>query len=445
MFQSIRIAVRNITRQKKRSILLGSAVAFGFLVISLVNGFTAGIVGTTKENFAHTFGGHIYITGSSVSRMGSEISLIADDKAAEKAIASLGTKVASVHHRSGVNGTMYFGTNNRSIKLEGVDFADEGDFASSVEISRGSLADIGKEGSLILPDDTAKKLGAEIGETVIYKASTITGQQNVGEFTLIATTVSGGLLPIETGYTGKAVLNALIGLDASSFQKINVYLKDVEGVNAAAAGIYAALAREAPVESRISDDQGGGISMMKRMMGMGSVKSVAKADQWTGTKFALTTIEDIMKPVMSLVTILNTIAFAVFIVLLLIIGVGILNSYRMIMIERTSEIGTMRAIGVQKKGIRDIFLFEAVTVSAAGALAGFVLALIVSAILSLVNFGNASIFSVFLAKGHFAFSLSVLDSLTNLLILCVMSLAAVYLPARKAANLLPAEALRASY
>lgn len=246
MYQAIRIAVRNIFRQKKRSILLGGAVAFGFLVITLINGFTAGMVATTKDNFSHTFGGHIYITGTEISSLGTELSMITDDSTARSAIAILGDRVASVHQRSRTNGTLYFGTIERSVKLEGIDFADEKDFRSSIEISRGNLDDLEKPESLVLPDDTAKKLGAEIGETIIYKTQTVTGQQNLTEFTLIATTVSGGIMALDTGYAEKAALNAVIGLDVSSFQKINVYLKDVGDIKAATDTLYAELSRLGP-------------------------------------------------------------------------------------------------------------------------------------------------------------------------------------------------------
>jgi len=180
-------------------------------------------------------------------------------------------------------------------------------------------------------------------------------------------------------------------------------------------------------------------------MGMGSLKSVSKADSWSGTKYAFSTIEDLMQPVLSLVSILDMISFGVFLVLLIIIGVGILNSYRMVMIERTAEIGTMRAIGVQKSGIREIFMVEAVSVSALGALTGFFLALTISAVLSVFDFGSTGFLSIFLAKGHFNFDVSLTEGVKNFLIICLMSLGAVYLPARTAANLEPAEALRATY
>ena len=42
---------------------------------------------------------------------------------------------------------------------------------------------------------------------------------------------------------------------------------------------------------------------------------------------------------------MKTIGLAIFIILLVITMVGITNTFRMIMIERTQEIGTMRPLG----------------------------------------------------------------------------------------------------
>jgi putative ABC transport system permease protein len=135
----------------------------------------------------------------------------------------------------------------------------------------------------------------------------------------------------------------------------------------------------------------------------------------------------------------------VFVVLMVIIMVGIMNSYRMVLMERTAEIGTMRAIGVQRGGIRDIFLLEALTITVLGAAGGFLLSLVVMGVSSFINFGGASFFSMFLAKGHLSIAIQPSAILRNFLILCAMNLLAAYFPARAAARLNPASALQATY
>ena len=247
MNQSIRIAVRNVSRQLKRTLLLGGAVAFGFFVITLVDGFTGGIVATVKDNFSNAFGGHLYLSGAVVSERGSEIGIIEDDRAVLEALDAIRDKVASVHRRSSGRATLYFGTKERAQRIEGVDFADEPDFAGKLEISAGSLEALNESGSLVLPEDTARKLGVAVGESLLLKTETVTGQQNLGEATLIATTPDSGLFGVGRGYMRKTDLNVLIGLSGDKYQTINIHLNDVEDSEEAAAAFYAALALRAPV------------------------------------------------------------------------------------------------------------------------------------------------------------------------------------------------------
>ena len=50
--QIMLIAFRNVVRQLKRSLLLGGAVAFGFFIFTLINGFTGGLINTVEVNVA---------------------------------------------------------------------------------------------------------------------------------------------------------------------------------------------------------------------------------------------------------------------------------------------------------------------------------------------------------------------------------------------------------
>ena len=64
MSMTLKVASRNIFRQKKRTFLLAGAIAFGMLVITLINAFTGGLVENIRENIADIFGGHVFITGT---------------------------------------------------------------------------------------------------------------------------------------------------------------------------------------------------------------------------------------------------------------------------------------------------------------------------------------------------------------------------------------------
>ena len=93
-----------------------------------------------------------------------------------------------------------------------------------------------------------------------------------------------------------------------------------------------------------------------------------------------------MEPVEAVVTVIDAISLGIFLVLLLIIMVGITNTFRMVLIERVKEIGTMRAFGMQQNTVKAIFLLEALFLGLFGGLAGLVGASLVMVVLSFVSF-----------------------------------------------------------
>lgn len=62
------------------------------------------------------------------------------------------------------------------------------------------------------------------------------------------------------------------------------------------------------------------------------------------------------------------------------------NTMSMAVVERTAEIGTLRAMGLRRSGIRRLFLTEGILLGIVGAALGVVLALVVSAILNHAGF-----------------------------------------------------------
>ena len=122
--------------------------------------------------------------------------------------------------------------------------------------------------------------------------------------------------------------------------------------------------------------------------------------------------------------------------------VGILNTFRMTMFERIREIGTMRAIGMQRSQVRNLFLLEALFLALGGVVVGLVVALIVMGIVSLFNLGVDTPLFMILKNGHFSFKVPLTRGISNILIIAALTLAAAYLPARAAARLEPAQALR---
>ncbi len=442
---TVKIAVRNITRQKKRSILLGSAIAFGVMIIILINGFTGGLNETMKENFTSLMGGHVYINGQEVLESGKVVNIIGDTDLLNKALDPVRDKIAEIHVRDETGRSeIIFGSKSAALILYGVNWDDEKLLKNTLIIKDGSFDALSDPKSIVIPDSVASKLGVKPGETVLVRLDTVTGQRNVGDFTVGAITKDPtGFSFVSAGYADISYLGELLGLKKGEFQYMNLYLKDIEQMDQVAASLTDTLKKIALVKDKESEDSKN--EAHQRGMGFMMRGSTKSQEHWKGTKFSITTLNDVMEPVLQMIRILNIISVVLFVILLIITMVGLLNTFRMVLIERTREIGTMRAIGMQKKDIRNIFIMEALFLSLAGAAAGLVLALISMAVVGSITFHPQSSLGFFLLNQHLQFITSVKDILRIIAILSGMTLLAVYLPARRAARLGIADALRAKY
>jgi len=102
-------------------------------------------------------------------------------------------------------------------------------------------------------------------------------------------------------------------------------------------------------------------------------------------------------------------------------------------VERTKEIGILRAIGAQKKDIRRMFMIEASILGVTGGIFGVIFAIIVSVATNEIT--KISLETTLVSYHVFYYFLGILLSL-------VVSILAGIAPAIKAANLDPVEALR---
>jgi putative ABC transport system permease protein len=121
---------------------------------------------------------------------------------------------------------------------------------------------------------------------------------------------------------------------------------------------------------------------------------------------------------------------------------AVVNTMTMNVMERTNEIGTIRALGMRRRGIRLQFVAEGLIIGALGASAGIILAIVAAFIVNHGGFtwtppGNASAvpFRVTL------FGRPILALATWVALIVVATLAAL-MPANRAAKLPVVDALR---
>jgi len=431
-----RIAARNLLRQKKRTTLLAGAIAFGIMIVTLINGFAGSFIQNVSENFAYLMGGHVFISGSEYTESGKRISVIRDDSVIMQALSESGQKWSSLQKTSETMATLVLKAKHKPKPHR----HRPGPLSDAQRAPRPRQWKLGQPRMAKrhhpLPE-RCKKLNALPGDTVVAQFQTVTGQNNIGEFRLAAVTVDSSFIGSIMTYVQLDYLNSLIGLGKNEYMSLGIMLDQLERSDAFATSLYTSMkGMGLQLFERSTQDENGAMTPFQAMIGS------QNSEEWTGTQYRVFTVDDVLAQAKQIVVALDTASVAILIVLFAIVMIGISNSFRMAMYERIREIGTMRAVGVQRNEIRSMFLYEALFLALAGAVVGIILALVVMAILGLITFDPQSPVFLILKRGHLSFYLPPLRALGNIAIIAALTLVAVYAPANAAAKMPPAEALR---
>ncbi len=169
----------------------------------------------------------------------------------------------------------------------------------------------------------------------------------------------------------------------------------------------------------------------------GEVDKVSLAiEEAFDNKVTAFSIKFIQEMVNTFLRTLNTVLGGISAISLFVAGIGIMNTMLISVMERTREIGVMKAIGAKKRDIMLIFISEAVLIGIIGSVIGVIVGIASShlfgSVVSAMLFGGEAVepyISVWLILLGLAFGVSV-------------SVAFALFPAYKAAKLQPVEALR---
>ena len=431
---TLRIAVRNLNRQKKRSFLLGGAIAFGVLVITLVNGFAGGFVANIRQNVSQLFAGHLFIQGYEKTASGRLVALLRDDRELRRILAAQELAAVSIARRSELEAALIFAGESVQQQVVGVDWQESAFLLDRLALRAGSVEQLlAHPNAVVLNENVAAQLNVAVGDTMLVQSQTATGQQNVGEFLLAATTVDTGLFSGISAYAHRSYVNELLNIAPDAYVTLGILLQDMDAMDAEGDRLYAALAAELDMTARFEGQDG-----------FRDVRRELLQAEWEGTRYQFTTINDFLAGINNVARTMRIIGAVVAAILFIIVAVGITNTFRMVVYERTREIGTMRALGLQRAQARRLFLVEAVLLALGGAVAGLVLAVIARYFLQLIDLGTDSPLFIFLADGHLSFPVDPRFLAGYLLAVAATTLLAALFPANRAARLDPASALRSA-
>ncbi len=184
------------------------------------------------------------------------------------------------------------------------------------------------------------------------------------------------------------------------------------------------------------------ISMMYVLVESGfDVSEVAQdiedtlSDELDDDEFAVETMEQLLEAVNNILAMVQALFVGVASIALLVGGVGIMNTMYTSVLEKTREIGIMKAVGARNSNVLTVFMFESGLLGLAGGVLGVTLGLSIAK-------GVEYVVQQYFALDMLRVSLSpvlIIGALTFSFLLGTIS---GILPAKRAANMNPVDALR---
>jgi len=434
----LKIANRNVNRQKKKSNMLTFAIAFGTMVIILIESLTSGFSTNIENGITSSLGGHIYISGDEMLESGKIVSKISDFDILQSSIDAVDPSlIKNYQKRSNVRGTLIFHSQSTSTTTVGVDWSKEQSLKKDLVLTEGSIDGIENPENIILSQDAFDDLNVNIGDDVVFSFQTVSGQENVGHFIVIGVAQSNSLIGVSSNYVSIEGLNELIGLEDGEYQSLTIELNDVNDIDSVQATIESSIEKMGGTLPIESDEEEDFISSRMSMF-------ANDVDQvWDGTRFTISNLNDYTEAAISILNIIDVIAYVIFFIMLLITMVGLINTFRLIMNERVLEIGTMRAMGLQKRDVKKLFNIEGILIALKGVPYGLIAELVLTRIASLfmINPSRGAL-SLILKDNHLYFPINVGFIVAVAVLVTSISLFAVSRPVNSALKKSVADELR---
>jgi putative ABC transport system permease protein len=442
MYTFFIIALRNLVQAKRRTLLLGSAIAFVSLLLLLLLSISKGVSDRLIEASTLTSTGHVNIAGFFKQRANSATPLITNREQIRKLVQDNVQGLAMVTDRArgwgrliGTGGS--FNTGLNGVILEESAFLKEVKLAEQSEYKKdgsnkilGDISNFGQPNTILIFAGQAKKLGVDVGDTLTFITEANGGQANSVDLTVSAIARDMGFLSNFSVFVPRQTVLDLDRRGPDTTGAVWIYLKDISRSTEVRQQLEGVLSKAG--FTILEHDPRPFFFKFQKIVGQ----------DWRGLRLDLTTWDDEVSFINWIVTSLNGLSVFLVAILGLIIATGIANSMWMTVRERTKEIGTLRAIGMQKPQVRTLFMIEASLLGLLGALAGCILGIVLVSIINVANIpiSNAGL-RVFLMTDVVTLALRPAHLITALVFLPLLTAMAAFYPSLKASQMRPVQAL----
>ena len=386
MGQLFLIAFRNLVHHGRRTLLLGGALMGVTTLLVLLLGILNGIRSTILESATTLMTGHVNVGGFFKVTAGAAAPVVTHYPEIEAVIRKAVPELDYVTQRGRGWAKVVSDTGSIQSGVGGIDILHEPRFRKVIQVKQGSLDGLAQPGTILIFDQQAEKLGVRVGDQLTLSAYTLRGVANTVDVRVAAIARNVGLLSTWNTFVPDSTLRSLYQLNDQATGALFLYLKDVKQVPQVQERLRTALAQA-------------GYQMMEPDPRAFFFKfDTVNREGWTGQKLDVTTWEDEISFIEWTITAITWLSYTLIGILLVIIVVGLMNTMWITIRERTREIGTLRAIGMQRARVMAMFMIEAFTLALTATLAGTVLGVGLCALLNLAHLHAPLALQLFLMR-----------------------------------------------
>jgi len=386
MGQLFLIAVRNLVTHRRRTLLLGGAIMGVTTLLVLLLGLLNGIRSTILESATTLMTGHVNVGGFFKVTAGAGAPVVTHYPEILELVRKEVPELDYVTQRGRGWAKVVSDTGSLQSGIGGIDILHEPGFRRVIQVKEGSLDGLSQPGTILIFDEQAQKLGVRVGDQLTLSAYTLRGVANTVDVRIVAIARNVGLLSSWNTFVPDSTLRGLYQMNDQATGALFLYLKDVKQVPRVQERLRTTLTR-AGYQLMDPDPRAFWFKF-----------ETVNREGWTGQKLDVTTWEDEISFIQWTVTAITWLSYTLIGILLVIIVVGLMNTMWISIRERTREIGTLRAIGMQRARVLAMFMIEAFTLASTATLVGAALGVGLCALLNLAHLQAPLALQLFLMR-----------------------------------------------
>jgi ABC-type lipoprotein release transport system permease subunit len=410
------LSCKYLLRYRRRYLFLALALGIGFCIVTVIVTQKDGMVESVYQTAQSHYAGDIVFEGIDKNSGRKSHMDFGTASAVVKAVDDSGISYTRIVKRTILTSYEKLYYNGASLDLKytvGIDGDNERDYLASLKWRDGVYDEPGPD-TIYISAPIAARLGAVRGDSLILEVLTCYDQKNTGTLIIGGIIEDSSLFGFYKIYVSRKTLNNLVRFEEEDATHVGVFLSQKNRVEGAREAVYDRLKTMVNVSDLPHDRDSW---------------ATEKEESWDGIRIFPLTVEVYLSEVSQILQALNLLTYFLYVVMLLIILVSAIVTYRLILHERIRELGTMRAIGFKGRSIRIILVLETLMLATVSIIAGIIVSLLVNSALSCLSFDWIPSFEIFMRNGRLAARYAPASLALNAFAVYSMLIMAVWFPA----------------